>query len=133
VGVQRQYSGTLGKIGNCQVAASLTIATRTERVPVDFALYLPESWTDNPARRAEAHIPKGVTFKTKPELGLEMIERAVADGLPTGLVLADSAYGGKHRVSLARALRRSGLQWACTVPPRRGAWTRSVGAPAAPP
>jgi len=46
VGVQRQYSGTIGKIANCQVAASLTIATRTEHVPVDFALYLPESWTE---------------------------------------------------------------------------------------
>jgi len=110
VGVQRQYSGTIGKIANCQVAASLTIATRTEHVPVDFALYLPESWTEDPSRRAEAHIPDEVTFKTKPELGIEMIERAVADGLPAGLVLADSAYGDSFRVSPARALRGSGLR-----------------------
>ena len=110
VGVQRQYSGTIGKIGNCQVAASLTIATRTEHVPVDFALYLPQSWTDNPARRAEAHIPKEVTFKTKPELGLEMIERAVADGLPTGLVLADSAYG--DNTEFRRRVRCEGLDYA---------------------
>jgi len=86
------------KIANCQVAASLTIATRTEHVPVDFALYLPESWTEDPSRRAEAHIPDEVTFKTKPELGVEMnFERAIADGLPAGLVLADSAYGDKLR------------------------------------
>ena len=110
VGVQRQYSGTLGKIGNCQVAASLTIATRTEHVPVDFALYLPESWTDNRARRAEAHIPDEVTFKTKPELGLEMIERAVADGLPAGLVLADSAYG--DNTEFRRRVRCEGLDYA---------------------
>jgi len=84
VGVQRQYSGTIGKIANCQVAASLTIATRTEHVPVDFALYLPESWTEDPSRRAEAHIPDEVTFKTKPELGVEMIERAIADGCRLG-------------------------------------------------
>jgi SRSO17 transposase len=110
VGVQRQYSGTLGKIGNCQVAASLTIATRTEHVPVDFALYLPESWTEDPARRAEAHIPKGVKFKTKPELGIEMIERAVADGVPTGLVLADSAYGDNSE--FRRHVRCEGLDYA---------------------
>jgi SRSO17 transposase len=110
VGVQRQYSGTLGKIGICQVAASLTIATRTEHVPVDFALYLPESWTEDPARRAEAHIPKGVKFKTKPELGIEMIERAVADGVPTGLVLADSAYGDNSE--FRRHVRCEGLDYA---------------------
>jgi len=110
VGVQRQYSGTLGKIGNCQVAASLTIATRTDHVPVDFALYLPESWTEDPARRAEAHIPKEVKFKTKPELGIEMIERAVADGLPTGLVLADSAYGDNS--GFRRHVRCEGLDYA---------------------
>jgi SRSO17 transposase len=110
VGVQRQYSGTLGKIGNCQVAASLTIATRTEHVPVDFALYLPESWTEDPARRAEANIPKEVKFKTKPELGVEMIKRAVADGFPTGLVLADSAYGDNSE--FRRHVRCEGLDYA---------------------
>jgi SRSO17 transposase len=110
VGVQRQYSGTLGKIGNCQVAASLTIATRTEHVPVDFMLYLPESWTEDPARRAEAHIPKEVKFKTKPELGIEMIRRAVADGFPTGLILADSAYGDNSE--FRRHVRCEGLDYA---------------------
>jgi len=68
--VQRRISGAQSaRSANCQVAASLTIATRTEHVPVDFALYLPESWTEDPSRRAEAHIPDEVTFKTKPELG----------------------------------------------------------------
>jgi len=110
VGVQRQYSGTIGKIANCQVAASLTIATRTEHVPVDFALYLPESWTEDPSRRAEAHIPDEVTFKTKPELGVEMIERAIADGLPAGLVLADSAYGDNSE--FRRRVRCEGLGYA---------------------
>jgi len=56
------------KIANCQVAASLTIATRTEHVPVDFALYLPESWTEDPSRRPRP-TSRRVTFKTKPELG----------------------------------------------------------------
>jgi FOG: Transposase len=55
VGVQRQYTGTLGKVGNCQVGVSLSITTRSDHVPVDFALYLPESWTEDPARREDGH------------------------------------------------------------------------------
>jgi len=97
------------------VAASLTIATRTEHVPVDFALYLPESWTEDPSRRAEAHIPDEVTFKTKPELGVEMIERAIADGLPAGLVLADSAYGDNSE--FRRRVRCEGLGYAVGLHP----------------
>jgi len=110
VGVQRQYSGTIGKIANCQVAASLTIATRTEHVPVDFALYLPESWTEDPSRRAEAHIPDEGDVQDQARVGVEMIERAIADGLPAGLVLADSGVWRQLRVSPARALRGSGLR-----------------------
>lgn len=113
VGVQRQYTGTLGKIGNCQVGVSLSIATRSDHVPVDFALYLPESWTEDPARRKDGHIPKDVTFKTKPELALEMIQRAVADGFPPGLVLADSAYGDS--ADFRRGLRCEGLDYAVGV------------------
>jgi len=69
VGVQRQYSGTIGKIANCQVAASLTIATRTEHVPVDFALYLPRAGPRIHRGRAEAHIPDEVTSRPSPSWG----------------------------------------------------------------
>jgi SRSO17 transposase len=93
VGVQRQYTGTAGKITNCQIAVSLSLTTKTEHVPVDFELYLPKSWTADAARRQEARIPDDVEFRTKPELALEMIRRAIADELPPGVVLADSAYG----------------------------------------
>jgi len=93
VGVQRQYTGTVGKVANCQLAVSLSLATRTDHVPVDFELYLPRSWTQDPARRAEARIPDEIDFRTKPDLALEMIRRAKSDGLPPGVVLADSAYG----------------------------------------
>jgi SRSO17 transposase len=93
VGVQRQYTGSAGKITNCQIGVSLTLATRSEHLPVDFELYLPHSWADDPARRAEARIPDGVQFKTKPELAIDMIKRAVADELPPGVLLADAAYG----------------------------------------
>lgn len=93
VGVQRQYTGSAGKVANCQVAVSLSVATRHEHVPIDFEIYLPTSWTDNPARRKEARIPEAIVFKTKVELAIDMITRAVADGIPGEVVLADSAYG----------------------------------------
>jgi len=122
VGVATTVFGHNRQDRQLPVAASLTIATRTEHVPVDFALYLPESWTEDPSRRAEAHIPDEVTFKTKPELGVEMIERAIADGLPAGLVLADSAYGDNSE--FRRRVRCEGLGYASayTVRPRCGAW-----------
>jgi SRSO17 transposase len=93
VGVQRQYTGSAGKIANCQIGVSLTVASRTEQVPIDFELYLPKSWTDVPKRMEEARIPNEIGFRTKPELGLQMIQRAVAAGIPKGVVLADQAYG----------------------------------------
>lgn len=114
VGVQRQYCGTLGKVGNCQVAVSVSAATRTEHVPLDFALYLPESWLTD-ARRAEARIPWNLQFATKSELALEMISRAVDDGVPPGLVLADQGYGAEEFREGVRAL---GLHYAVAVDPR---------------
>jgi SRSO17 transposase len=63
VGVQRQYTGTAGKVANCQTAPSLSVATRTEHLPIDFALYLPKSWTESPARRHEARIPWNVSVR----------------------------------------------------------------------
>lgn len=113
VGVQRQYSGTLGKVGNCQVAVSLTVATEHAHLPIDFALYLPEAWANDPKRRAKAHIPEGVTFKTKLELGLEMIRRAKENGVPPGVVLVDTAYGNSHRFRYE--VRNLGLPYAVAV------------------
>ena len=63
--MQRQYSGSAGKIANCQVAVSLSVATRTEHLPVDFALYLPTSWAEDPAQRAKGKVPAEVKFQTK--------------------------------------------------------------------
>ncbi len=93
VGVQRQYSGTLGKTGNCQIGVSLSVATEHEQVPVDFELYLPEGWASDPIRRAAAAIPNDVGFATKIELAIDMIDRAVVAELPGSIVLADGAYG----------------------------------------
>jgi len=113
VGVQRQYTGSAGKVTNCQVGVSLTVVTGTEQVPIDFALYLPETWTDDPARRGEARIPADVQFATKPELALQLLRRAVADGIPPGLVLADQAYGTSRE--WRKAVREMGLHYAVAV------------------
>jgi SRSO17 transposase len=113
VGVQRQYTGSAGKVTNCQVAVSLTVATRTEHVPIDFELYLPASWANDPQRRAEARIPEEVTFKTKPQLAIDIIERALEDSIPGELVLADSAYGDS--VDFRNTLRAIGLDYGVAV------------------
>ena len=113
VGVQRQYTGSAGKTANCQIGVSLTVCTLTEQLPIDFELYLPRSWTEDPARRAEAKIPSAVVFKTKPELALEMLKRAVEDGVPQGVVVIDSGYGdnGPFRAGV----RKMGLCYAAEV------------------
>lgn len=113
VGVQRQYTGSAGKIANCQTAPSLTIATRTEQLPVDFALYLPKTWTEDPARREEARIPWNRQFATKPELALELIRRARHDKLPPGIVLADQAFGASEY--FRDGVRALGLHYAVSV------------------
>lgn len=94
VGVQRQYTGTSGKIDNCQLGVSLVAATKHMQVAVDFALYLPESWLSDPQRRLRAKIPPDLEFRTKQDLALDLIERAVEDKLSLPrIILADSFYG----------------------------------------
>ena len=80
--MQRQYSGTAGRIENCQIGVFLAYASRYGRALIDRALYLPESWVADGARRDAAGIPEGVAFATKPKLGLAMLERVHAAGLP---------------------------------------------------
>jgi SRSO17 transposase len=120
VGVQRQYTGSAGKLANCQLGVSVSIATRSAHVPIDFELYLPESWTNDSARRDECHIPVDVEFKTKEELALMMIDRAVADGVPGGIVLADSWYGRSHR--FRSALREHGFDYALGIKATQKMW-----------
>lgn len=115
VGVQRQYTGSAGKITNCQLGVSLTVATPSEHLPIDFELYLPRSWTEDAARRLEARIPDETLFKTKPELGLDMIRRALDDGVSPGVVLADSAYGTSS--DFRHQVRKLGLHFSLAVRP----------------
>ena len=120
VGVQRQYTGSAGKIANCQMAVSLSLATRREHLPVDFELYLPKSWLDDPARRQEARIPDDVEFETKFELALDMIRRGVEAKLPRGVVLADSWYGDS--ADFRANIRQLGLHYAVGVSHNLKVW-----------
>jgi SRSO17 transposase len=139
-GVKRQYSGTLGKIGNCQIAVSVHAVGECGTLPLGWQLYLPEEWCDDLARRRKAKIPDGVVFKTKPQLAGDLCEQAAGWELPTAPILADTAYGNDagFRARLAElelayvvAVRAEtsvyGPETRFTVPERNGA----VGRPRA--
>ena len=120
VGVKRQYTGSAGKVTNCQVGVSLSVATPTNHLPIDFELYLPRDWTDDEARRKEARIPDSVVFKTKLSLALDMADRALADGIPPGMFLVDAAYGNSNR--FRRALRKRGFSYGVAVNSTTKVW-----------
>ncbi len=113
VGVQRQYSGTAGKIENCQLAVHLSYASPLGHTLLDVSLYLPKSWSEDQARRAEAGVPDTVGFATKPQLARRLIATAVAGGLPCRWVAGDEAYGGDPQ--LAAALRGYRLGYVLAV------------------
>ncbi len=93
VGVARQYCGVHGKVENCQVAVSLHYANEQASFPINWALYLPESWTSDRQRRRQAGIPPEMTFQRKWELALELIDRSSNNGVTLGVILADASYG----------------------------------------
>jgi SRSO17 transposase len=123
-GVARQYSGTAGRIENCQVGVFLGYASRKGRAGIDRALYLPREWADDAERRAEAGVPEAVAFRTKPQLALEMLERAFEADVPARWVVGDAVYGsdGKLRRALevweqAYALAVKSTEKPTTFPP----------------
>ncbi len=93
VGVQRQYTGTAGRIENAQVAVYMTLVCGRGHTFIDRALYLPRCWIDDPDRRDQAGVPNDVGFATKPALAADMISRAVTSGVPVGWVTGDEVYG----------------------------------------
>jgi SRSO17 transposase len=105
VGVQRQYCGALGKKANCQCAVSVHYVAPEGHYPLAMRLYLPDSWLDDPARLDKAGVPKAERRRlSKGQIALELLDRARAEGLPGGLVVADSGYGvsGPFRDGLAQ-------------------------------
>lgn len=122
VGVERQYSGTLGKTANCQVAVSLHQAGTEESTILGWRLYLPERWTGDAERRAEAGIPASVEFRTKWQLALELIDEALAWGLRAGVVLADAAYG--EVTEFRDGLEAGKRPYAVGVSSSLGVWTQ---------
>ena len=104
-GVGRQYTGAAGKITSCQIGVFAAYASRHGHAFIDRALYLPKTWTDDPARLAAAHVPQEVGFATKPRLAGRMVERAIAAGVPFAWVAGDGVYGVGE---LEMALRRAG-------------------------
>src|SRR5215217_7717615 len=91
-GVKRQYSGTLGKIGNCQITVSVHAVGERGALPLGWSLYLPEEWCEDAERRRKAKIPKQICFRTKPQLAGDLCEQAADWRLPAAPILADSAY-----------------------------------------
>jgi SRSO17 transposase len=109
VGVQRQYSGTAGKVDNCQLGVFLAYASAKGRAFIDRELYLPKAWTDDPARCRAARVPEQVEFRTKPQLARVMLERALDAGVPASWMTADEVYGGDP--ALRRFLEDRGLSY----------------------
>jgi SRSO17 transposase len=103
-GVGRQYTGSAGKITNCQIGVFAAYVSRHGHAFIDRALYLPKAWTSDPARMAAAHVPPDIGFATKPALARAMIDRAIAAGVPFAWVAADSVYGtGEVEMALRHA------------------------------
>jgi SRSO17 transposase len=96
VGVHHQYCGQLGKQANCQVAVTVSIANHHASLPIAYQLYLPQAWAEDNKRRAKAHVPAAIEFKTKPQIALEQLRAAHEAGVPRGVVLMDASYGSNR-------------------------------------
>jgi SRSO17 transposase len=125
VGVARQYCGQLGKQDNCQVAVTLSLANDWGSLPVAHRLYLPEPWADDPVRRAKAGVPEDVVFQTKPEIALDQVRTAKAEGLPEGVVLADAGYG--YAAHFREGVTASGLRYVVGVQSTTAVWPPGEG------
>ena len=111
VGVARQYSGTLGKVANCQVTVNCHYAERTLAWPVATQLYLPETWATDTDRRTRAHVPDEMTFQTKAEIGLKLVDEANALGVKHACVVTDADYGDNPAFLNGLEARRNGTWW----------------------
>ncbi len=120
VGVQRQYSGTAGRIENCQIGVFLAYATSTGQAFLDRELYLPREWVEDPARCAEAGVPEAVAFATKPALARQLLARAFAAQVPAAWVTGDEIYGDD--TDLRRWLEAEGHPYVLAVAASHPIW-----------
>ena len=119
-GVQRQYSGTAGRIENSQIGVFLGYASQHGHALLDRALYLPQEWAEDAARRKEARVPEAVAFTTKPKLGLAMLERARVADVPFSWIAGDSVYGTDSAIRRWAERHRRGYVLAVTSGQRLG-------------
>jgi len=124
VGVARQYSGTAGRVENCQIGVFLAYASRHGQAFLDRALYLPKVWVEDAARRAEAGVPPAVGFATKGELAKTMLARAFAAGVPAAWVTGDAVYGNDG--NLRRWLEEHGRPYVLAVARSHPVWHHGV-------
>ena len=117
-GVKRQYSGSLGKIGSCQITVSVHAVGERGTVPLGWALYLPEEWCSDAPRRRKAKIPGGATFQTKPQLAAALAVTAAGWEVPTAPILADAAYG--DNTAFRTCLHEATLEYLVAVSPEIG-------------
>jgi SRSO17 transposase len=124
-GVGRQYTGSAGKITNCQIGVFASYVSGKGHAFIDRALYLPKAWTSDPHRLTAAHVPESVAFATKPRLAVGMVARAIAAGVPFAWVAADSVYGVGE---LEAALRRDGKSYVLGVNANHwfGSWSAEI-------
>lgn len=113
-GVKRQYCGRVGKIENCQVGVYLGYIAPQGHALLDRELYLPQEWCEDADRRAKAKVPETIAFQTKPQLALQMLRRAWAEGIPLQWVVGDSAYGNAS--TLREAIAAAGRYYALEIP-----------------
>jgi len=120
VGVARQYCGQLGKQDNCQVAVSVSVANERGSLPIDYRLYLPREWAADPERRRTTQVPASMEFATKTAIALAQLQRARAEQVPSGVVLADAAYG--NDVDFRDGISALGLTYAVGIQSSTTVW-----------
>ena len=125
VGVSHQYCGAIGKQANCQVSVELVVSNGFVAAPVGGRLYLPQSWAEDPERRAKAGVPPEITFATKSQIALQLIEQALADQVAPAPLLGDAAYGDSF--AFRQRLRELNLEFFLQVTPEEHfGWTQEV-------
>jgi SRSO17 transposase len=125
VGVAHQYCGQLGKVCNCQVAVSISLANQWASLPIAYDLYLPKEWANDPKRRKQTGIPAEIEFRTKPQIALRQIQTAHRTGLDMGVIIADAAFGDD--TDFREGVTALDLRYCVGVRPATTVWEEGKG------